>query len=1246
MRKATKRRAGLAAIGAVSLAFSTLFVGQLGAMAADPVTTNTGVTPTTGGRTTADAIPADAIAGSGVYKLRSWGGITSELNETGEDKGVGGARVTGYAVLLDYSTAATNGGEQNTAVPEGTKIYMRWTDKDGAVSPIYVAQTHNNYSTARDGAYAFSIPKWVDSMYKTHYFRPGVANQPKVQVWFEPYTDPTTQELVVPIRSSLSNLGNPGLTSDDFLDNNKIGAQYLDLQYINNAVLWGYQMPADYMHVEATQSTSEYANVLSEKMKGQIQGSVWIEEAGSTGGSGPINDPPGDPAAEGFTVYMSALDPSCQKAAEAVDKDVAAMKAVIKANPGCVVETIKDVTDSQGRYSLQFRDQDVFNHGNTFYGWVEDPTGQVLPSYSAFADNVFNNPGQNAGRTEPQPVPGPKVIYTARYMYDVNFAVVPYYALNLTLDKHEVTNKTTPVTPSISGYSFSPAGNTIIWTDKTGKTVKTCEGIKTNGAIAACTLTAQADAVKGDSYTATLYYGDTAVAADSFIYTVGDKDGDGVPDDKDLCGDTPEGASVDADGCTMAQRYVPSYTETKGKVLESATSQAPTFDDVTTTDKVETLAYNELILNKGLPTQTTTSATFAPAEGTAAENGAVTYTIPSQGTHNVLVDVTYADNTVDEDVKAPFTADESMADENTPGYNDGHGKPGETVTLPQTGDESMPDGTTYSETNDDPNVTVNPDTGEVTVNIPQDAVPGTPITGTVTVTYPDGSTEVIDWKVIVKEPDAEPADAETYDPVYTETFGAKNKTVTSENPTFTDATGGEATVEGATFALGDGVPSALTGVSIDQNTGAITVTFPADAKDKDSWNVPVVVTYADGSQDKVSAKFTVRDSDNDGVTDPEDPTNPGEGEDQCPGTPEGAEVDPETGCSLPPTIGDVPDVDGVVDEPITPVVVPIENPGKADVVCEAEGLAAGLTITYSPTQGGCVISGTPTEKKDGKITVTATYTPGDNPNGGGTLTSDGNILIDDDGDKDKVPDSKDQCPGTPEGATVDPETGCSIAPSVPEVPSVDGKVDQPITPVVVPIENPGKTDLLKCEATGLAAGLKIELNAEGTACVISGTPTETKTGGVTVTVTYDPKDDGKDEPGTVTGDGKINVTKDEPGTPGPAGPTGPAGPQGPAGPAGPQGPAGPAGPSQPPVAGVNEQPNTPNITVQLPQEPPVAGVNTPAPATPAVVTTNPQQPRNLARTGVDGILGFAGLAVVLLAGGALLTLRGRKENEA
>ncbi|MEJ7528313.1 hypothetical protein WL502_13575, partial [Staphylococcus lugdunensis] len=56
-----------------------------------------------------------------------------------------------------------------TPVPEGTNVYLQWKNKDGAVSPIYVAQTTNQLSNSDGsqvgpGAYAFDLRDgWVDA---------------------------------------------------------------------------------------------------------------------------------------------------------------------------------------------------------------------------------------------------------------------------------------------------------------------------------------------------------------------------------------------------------------------------------------------------------------------------------------------------------------------------------------------------------------------------------------------------------------------------------------------------------------------------------------------------------------------------------------------------------------------------------------------------------------------------------------------------------------------------------------------------------------------------------------------------------------------------------------------------------------------------------------------------------------------------------------------------------------------------
>lgn len=145
-----------------------------------------------------------------------------------------------------------------------------------------------------------------------------------------------------------------------------------------------------------------------------------------------------------------------------------------------------------------------------------------------------------------------------------------------------------------------------------------------------------------------------------------------------------------------------------------------------------------------------------------------------------------------------------------------------------------------------------------------------------------------------------------------------------------------------------------------------------------------------------------------------------------------------------------------------------------------------------------------------------------------TITAQYAQVSPDDGDGDGVPDDQDDCAGTPAGAQVD-ENGCSVAPSVNNgdpLPGITGVVGTPITEVVIPVENPGKATDLQCSATGLADGLVITYDAARGGCVISGTPTAPIDGTYTVSVSYDPVDDGSDTPKSVTSEpGDITVTQ-------------------------------------------------------------------------------------------------------------------------
>ena len=210
-----------------------------------------------------------------------------------------------------------------------------------------------------------------------------------------------------------------------------------------------------------------------------------------------------------------------------------------------------------------------------------------------------------------------------------------------------------------------------------------------------------------------------------------------------------------------------------------------------------------------------------------------------------------------------------------PSYEDGSGKPGDDVTVPAPefkdndgNPAEAPEGTEFTPGDNAPDgVTVDENTGEITVPVPEDAKPGDKITVPVDVTYPDGSKDTVDVTVTVGEPDAPDAkDNETFEPDYEDGSGKPGEDVKVPAPEFKDNDGNPAEApEGTEFTPGDNAPD---GVTVDENTGEITVPVPEDAKPGDKITVPVDVTYPDGSKDTVDVPVTVGEpKDNSGSSD-------------------------------------------------------------------------------------------------------------------------------------------------------------------------------------------------------------------------------------------------------------------------------------------------------------------------------------------------------------------------------------------
>uniref|UniRef100_UPI003132D23D Rib/alpha-like domain-containing protein n=1 Tax=Staphylococcus simulans TaxID=1286 RepID=UPI003132D23D len=214
------------------------------------------------------------------------------------------------------------------------------------------------------------------------------------------------------------------------------------------------------------------------------------------------------------------------------------------------------------------------------------------------------------------------------------------------------------------------------------------------------------------------------------------------------------------------------------------------------------------------------------------------------GNYDVPVTVTYPDGTKDYINVTITVHPQPDADVYNPGYNDVQVNPGVSIEIPQVKDD-VPTGTRFEIPNEsgvdkDWTVTVNPDTGKITVTVPENATEGDVVTVTVKVTYPDGSTENVTVDVTVHDSIA--PEAPVVNPIE-----AGDRTVTG--------TGNEpGTTVTVTFPDGSTVTT-----KVDKD-GNWKVDVPTNVTLKDGDTVKVVITDEAGNVSKetvTSVKDTV-----------------------------------------------------------------------------------------------------------------------------------------------------------------------------------------------------------------------------------------------------------------------------------------------------------------------------------------------------------------------------------------------------
>ena len=309
-------------------------------------------------------------------------------------------------------------------------------------------------------------------------------------------------------------------------------------------------------------------------------------------------------------------------------------------------------------------------------------------------------------------------------------------------------------------------------------------------------------------------------------------------------------------------------------------------------------------------------------------------------------------------------------------------------------------------------------------------------------TYPDGTTDEVTVIVTVEQPDQpEAKDNEKYKPEYNGGSGKPGDEVTVDKPTFKDKDGNPTTApEGTTFGPGENAPG---GVNIDPNTGEIKVTIPEDATPGSKIEVPVVVTYPDGSTDEVTVTITVTEKD-------ATPVTPGEPTEHNPSL--GASADDPADCDLPPFVT-VEKTEGVVykvtvdGKELTPdaegkYVYDYGQTVKVEAT-PAEGYTfpegTQTTWTYTTAQNEvCNVPETKDNEKYEPEYEDGTGKPGED------VTVDKPTFKDGDGNEVTPPEGTTFTPGdgTPDGATVNDDGSVKV--TIPEDAKPGDKITIPV----------------------------------------------------------------------------------------------------------------------------------------------------------------------------------------------------------
>ena len=464
-------------------------------------------------------IDADGIASGAITNMDQLADPALIEKKRGENHGglVGGrlyAPTTG-----DFSTVG-QGNERLT----GYTVYSQWMDEDGAVSPVYKAETHDIPGNAGGaGSYVFHYPNWTDANGKEHVFN-AKPYDVRIRMWIAPgQTGPGGGELFT-IRQA------PGV-QPGFMNNADGGAgMWSNIpQSFTFTGIFTYEGPSDVMYAKEGDprfhvDTKGVASGWDESDRGSVTGKVWWE----TGETGNLNFP--NSTGENFAkkgdarVITSILTDDGVAAFTEVNslppsERLKKQQELLKAHPEYIAETVAAETDENGTYFARFNKKDFDN--KYLYQFVQvkrDGKWVTQPAYASYQAPMYGDPTKLMNI--------PQLWQDARHNWTaMHFALVHQPTENMLQIDPEIGKEGDRLIPKIATYANPGEDGYVQWYNSKGEPIKLDgskgeEKIPVSGGhnlanpLEEATLTVP-EVTEDDTYNARLIYNGAIVDADS-----------------------------------------------------------------------------------------------------------------------------------------------------------------------------------------------------------------------------------------------------------------------------------------------------------------------------------------------------------------------------------------------------------------------------------------------------------------------------------------------------------------------------------------------------------------------------------------------------------------------------------------------------------------------------------------------------------------------------------------------------------